>query len=89
MLFDFDSHDEAFHSRADNPSLAEWRRKNIENYLLVMPAWRRAVAQTLQIGGDDLFAASVMQSVDQFFADENLTLPKGKNWRDISANIFQ
>ena len=89
MLFDFDNHDEAFHPRADNPSLAEWRRKNIENYLLVMPAWRRAVAQTLQIGEDDLFAASVMQSVDQFFANENLTLPKGKNWRDISANIFQ
>ena len=89
MLFDFDNQDEAFHPAADNPSLAEWRRKNIENYLLVASAWRRAVAQSLQIGEDDLFAAGVMRSVDQFFADENLTLPKGKNWRDVSANIFQ
>jgi hypothetical protein len=30
-----------------------------------------------------------MQSVDEFFANENLTLPRGKNWRDVSANIFQ
>ena len=89
MLFDFDSQDEAFHPEANNPSLAEWRRKNIENYLLVAPAWRRAAAQTLQIGEDDLFAASAMRSVDKFFADENLTLPRGRNWRDVSANIFQ
>ena len=89
MLFDFDSNEEAFHPQADNPSLTEWRRKNIENYLLVAPAWRRAAAQTLQIREGDLFAASVVKSVEQFFSDENLTLPRGKSWRNISANIFQ
>lgn len=89
MLFDYDSDDEAFHPPAANPSLAEWRRKNIENYLLVAPAWRRAALQILQLPQDDLFAQPVLQAIDQFFADENLTLPASKTWRNVSANIFQ
>ena len=35
MLFDYDDSDSAFHPEEDNPALAEWKRKNIENYLLV------------------------------------------------------
>lgn len=88
MLFDFDSQDEAFHPEASNPSLAEWRRKNIENYLLVAPAWRRAAALTLQAAEDDLFAASAIAAIEQFFSDEGLTLPKGKNYRYVSSNAF-
>lgn len=88
MLFDYDGSDQAFHPTVDNPALVEWRRKNIENYLLVPPAWRRAVAQMLQCPEDDLFAQPVLQVVDQFFADENLALPAGKTWRNVSANIF-
>lgn len=88
MLFDYDGSDQAFHPTVDNPALVEWRRKNIENYLLVPPAWRRAVAQMLQCPEDDLFAQPVLQVVDQFFADENLALPSGKTWRNVSANIF-
>lgn len=89
MLFDYDNDDEAFHPPAANPSLAEWRRKNIENYLLVAPAWRRAALQVLQLPEDDLFTQPVLQAIDQFFADENLTLPASKTWRNVSANIFQ
>jgi hypothetical protein len=89
MLFDYDSDDDAFHPKTDNPSLAEWRRKNIENYLLVPPAWRRAVVQVLQFSEDDLFAQPVLQTIAQFFSDENLTLPAGKTWRQVSANIFK
>ena len=93
MLFDYDSDNEAFHPPAANPSMAEWRRKNIENYLLLAPAWRRAALQVLQLPPDmpqdDLFAQPVLKAVDQFFADENLTLPASKTWRDVSANIFQ
>lgn len=89
MLFDYDSDEEAFHPPAANPSLAEWSRKNIENYLLVAPAWRRAALQILQLSQDDLFAQSVLHAIDQFFADENLTLPTSKTWRNVSANIFQ
>ncbi len=88
MLFDYDSEDEAFHPKSNNPALAEWRRKNIENYLLVAPAWKRAALQALQ-QPPDLFAQPVLQAIDQFFADENLTLPASKTWRNVSANIFQ
>lgn len=27
--------------------------------------------------------------IENFFADENLTLPLGQSWRNIKANIFQ
>ena len=88
MLFDFDGSDKAFHPAADNPSLAEWRRKNIENYLLVPPAWTRAVLQVLQVADDDLFVPPVLQTIEEFFANENLTLPARKTWRNLTANIF-
>ncbi len=89
MLFDFDSSDEAFHPSDDNPSLAEWKRKNIENYLLVPPAWRRAALLVMKLSDDDLFARPVMGLIDRFFTDQNLSLPTGRTWRDVSANIFQ
>ena len=88
MLFDFDEVDNAFHPRMDNPSLAEWRRKNIENYLLVPSAWRTVALQVLQSADDDLFAKSALQAIEQFFVDENLTLPPSKTWRNVTANIF-
>ena len=87
MLFDYDSEDDAFHPPTDSP-LVEWRRKNIENYLLVPSAWRRVALQVVQCQDDDLFAQPVLAIIDRFFADENLTLPKGKTWRNVSANIF-
>jgi predicted ATPase len=89
MLFDFDSSDEAFHPAETNPSLAEWRRKNIENYLLVPPAWRRAALLALKVSEDDLFAQPIVKIIDRFFVNENLTLPVGRTWRNVSANIFQ
>ncbi|MFZ2122395.1 MAG: AAA family ATPase [Rhodoferax sp.] len=88
MLFDYDNSDQAFHPPANNPSLMEWRRKNIENYLLVPPAWRREALQVMQLAEDDLFAQPVLQTIDDFFASENLTLPAGKTWRNLTANIF-
>ena len=88
MLFDFDSSDKAFHPPAGNP-VAEWRRKNIENYLLVPSAWKRAALQALHLAESDLLTDHVMKAIDQFFADENLTLPAGKTWRNVSANIFK
>jgi tetratricopeptide (TPR) repeat protein/ABC-type cobalamin/Fe3+-siderophores transport system ATPase subunit len=81
MLFDYDDSDKAFHPPADNPSLFEWKRKNIENYLLVTDVWLRTAAEKL--GHDQ--ATSL---ITEFFADENLTRPAHKNWREISANIF-
>ena len=88
MLFDFDEAEGAFQPPANNPVLFEWKRKNIENYLLVPEAWRRAALLKLRLAADDLFAQSSLALINGFFDDENLTLPKGKSWRTVSANVF-
>lgn len=87
MLFDYDEQAK-WHPDAGNPSVTEWKRRNIENYLLVPPAWRRAVIQHLECTEDDVFAQSTLRTVDDFFAGENLTLPPGRTWRNASANVF-
>jgi ABC-type Mn2+/Zn2+ transport system ATPase subunit len=89
MLFDFDDDREAFHPKPGNPVLAEWKRKNIENYLLVPSAWKRAAALQMQLREDDLFAQPVLQHIDAFFVDQNLTLAPGRTWRTVTANVFQ
>ena len=88
MLFDYDSRDDAFHPPPDNPGLSEWARKNIENYLLVPDAWVRAAARKMECGEDDLFAQPVVQVIREFFASQNLTLPVGKTWQNVDANVF-
>ncbi|MCL2829670.1 MAG: AAA family ATPase [Betaproteobacteria bacterium] len=88
MLFDFDDADGAFHPEASNLALFEWKRKNIENYLLVPDAWRRAALLKLRLTEDDLFSQPILNIIGQFFQDENLILPPGKSWRTVSANIF-
>jgi hypothetical protein len=85
MLFDFDTAG-TYHSPPDNPGLAEWKRKNIENYLLVPDVWKRSV---IQLMGGELLALPVLQVIDTFFSDQNLTLPVGKKWRNVAANIFE
>jgi hypothetical protein len=88
MLFDFDDAKDAFHPQPDNPSLAEWKRKNIENYLLAPDAWKRAALQELGYAEDESFAEPIRKFIDDFFVGENLTLPPGKTWRNVSANVF-
>jgi predicted ATPase len=88
MLFDFDSAQEAFHPEPGNPTLAEWKRRNIENYLLVPNAWKRAALRDLQLSDDDLFAEATLKIIDNFFVDQNLTLPPGRSWRNVTANVF-
>ena len=88
MLFDFDDGDDAFHPDAGNPVLAEWKRKNIENYLFVPDAWRRAALRALRLKEDDLFAEFTLKIIDAFFVDQNLTLPPGRSWRGVAANVF-
>ena len=36
----------------------------------------------------DLFSQPVIKIIDSFFAGENLTLPAGQLWRNVTANIF-
>jgi len=88
VLLDYD--DEAtYHPEENNPVLYEWRRKNIENYLLVSDAWIRAALQKIGIGDRDVFALTIQELIEGFFAGENLTLPPGQSWRNVKANIFQ
>ena len=89
MLFDFDDEARAFHPTDENPALKEWKRKNIENYLLVPDAWKRAVARKVGTSDIDLFTAAHQGAIDTFFNGENLTLPPGSTWRSLRANIFQ
>ncbi|MDA8159170.1 MAG: ATP-binding protein [Desulfobacteraceae bacterium] len=88
MLFDYDTTEDAFHPESDNDTLFEWKRKNIENYLLVPEAWKRAASRKTGWGEDNLFLHPVSQMIDDFFAGQNLTLPAGKTWRTVSANVF-
>ena len=37
---------------------------------------------------DDLFAQPVLQTIDAFFLGQNLTLPPGRDWRNVAANVF-
>lgn len=87
VLMDYDGED-TFHPQPDNPCLKEWKRKNIDNYLLVPTAWKRAVAKTLQLSEDNLFLTPYNDVIDRFFEEQNLTLPKYSTWRDLKANIF-
>ena len=86
MIFDYDSAERAFHPDQSNPSLVEWKRKNIENYLLVPDAWKRAARNQLQVG--ELFALPVSDQIDKFFFAENLTLPPGPDWQNVTASVF-
>jgi Fe-S cluster assembly ATPase SufC len=89
MIFDFDTERTAFHPDPNNAALFEWGRKNIENYLLVPDAWKRAITNDPAFALGEVFAAQALALVDQFFADQNLTLPTGRTWRNIAANVFQ
>lgn len=87
MIFDYDTDKTAFHPKETNEVLFEWKRKNIENYLLVPEAWKKAVRQVLG-SEDDLFLSPYDQIIKQFFAEQNLTLPPNKKWVDLDSNVF-
>ncbi len=93
MLFDYDDED-SFHPPSDNFGLSEWNRKNIENYLLVPEAWKRAALKSLGCEEGDLFSydfpiiIDLMSTIDQFFSDQNMILPTGRMWRNVNADIF-
>jgi hypothetical protein len=90
VLFDFDATDNAFHPEASILALFEWKRRNIENYLLVPDAWVRAAAGLLGLPENDLlFPQSARKVVKEFFASENIALPPGQTWRTVSARVFR
>ena len=89
MIFDYDTERTAFHPDPNNAALFEWGRKNIENYLLVPDAWKRAITKDPIFALGEVFATKAIAIVNRFFVDQNLTLPGGRTWRKVSANVFQ
>jgi hypothetical protein len=88
VLFDYDDR-ATYHPEPGNPVLFEWGRKNIENYLLVSDAWERTAFHELLIDSESLFANPVRTLINDFFSGENLTLPRGKEWHTLSAQVFK
>jgi predicted ATPase len=86
ILLDYDSEDVAINPPANQSILNEWKRKNIDNYLLVPDAWKRAVKLLLK--QDGIFLQPYNNVIDLFFEEQNLTLPKGSNWNNVKAHIF-
>jgi hypothetical protein len=90
ILFDYDSSETAFHPPPNNPSLYEWQRKNIENYLLVPDAWLRAYLQKSGISNSEQsINHPIKPIIMDFFSSENLTLPPHQSWYEVKANIFK
>jgi len=88
VLFDYDT-ENAYHPEPNNPALFEWCRKNIENYLLVPDAWKRAILDARNENENNIFNQPIQNIVDEFFISQNLTLPRGRTWKDVDANIFE
>lgn len=88
VLFDFDT-EESYHPEIENPVIKEWKRKNIENYLLVPEAWKYAVLDSLNLKEFDIFTDNINETIDTFFTDQGLILPKNSNWNTVKANIFE
>lgn len=87
LLLDYDG-DETFHPGPGNPCLKEWKRKNIDNYLMVADAWKRAVAKNCNDREDSLLLQPLFSVIDEFFEEQNLTLPKNASWKNLRANVF-
>jgi len=88
ILLDYDREDVALNPPANQFVLNEWKRKNIDNYLLVPDAWKRAVQSLTKQNIDDLFMQPYNNVIDTFFAEQNLLLPPNSTWENVKAQIF-
>lgn len=87
LLLDYDT-PESYHPPLDQFVLNEWKRKNIDNYLFVPDAWKRAVAKELKEENDSLFLSPYYQLITDFFLSQNLFLPPNSTWKTLKAEIF-
>lgn len=89
ILLDYDSEEVAILPDSSNLVLNEWKRKNIDNYLFVPEAWKKAVAEKLNSPMNGLFIQPFIQLINNHFSNENLTLPPGASWKNVEASIFK
>lgn len=90
ILLDYDNDEVAINPPSDQQTMNEWKRKNIDNYLLVPSAWKRAVENQLRALNqpDGIFLTPYYELIDNYFLNQNLTLPKGSTWVNLRAQIF-
>ncbi len=87
IVSDYDT-EQSYHPEPGNHALFEWKRKNIENYLLVPDVWRRAVLDKRNETAPNLINQPILDVINDFFVEQNLTLPKGKTWRTVFSKYF-
>jgi predicted ATPase len=86
ILLDYDNEEVAINPLSDQPFFNEWKRKNIDNYLLVPQAWKRAIKENSNVRG--LFLESYNSVIDKFFSERGLTLTNASSWRNIKTPGF-
>ena len=91
ILVDYDSDEVAINPPNNQYVLNEWKRKNIDNYLLIPNAWKRAVARELNITDEEnnLFFQPYNQLINEFFINENINLPPNSTWKNVNASMFK
>ena len=88
VLLDYDYDEVAINPPLNQAVMNEWKRKNIDNYLLVPDAWKRAVAIEMNEDIDSQSLMPYLQLIDTVFVSQNLFLPPNTNWKSLKANIF-
>ncbi len=89
MVFDYNNDETAFKANEKNPVLKEWKRKNIENYLLIPEAWKMAILDVTNEPTFNLLNSQYVNIINNFFEEQGLNLPKSATWRNVKANIFE
>ncbi len=88
IILDYDNDDVAINPPENQPVCNEWKRKNIDNYLLVPNAWKEAVANEMNVSINDLFLEPYKKLIDDEFIGQNLSLPPNATWKNVKAQIF-
>ena len=89
ILLDYDSDEVAINPPASQSVLNEWKRKNIDNYLLVPDVWQKAVSSILNESIGSLFIQPYIEIINSHFVNQNLVLPPNATWQNVSADIFK
>lgn len=92
ILLDRDNEDDAINPSPNQAVCNEWKRRNIDNYLLVSDAWKRAAEKELFGQAEGLFSellTPVYGLIDTFFQGQNLILPPNTAWRTVNAEVFK
>ena len=91
LLLDYDNDEVAINPSVENIVLNEWKRKNIDNYLFIPDAWKRAICNEMgyKFETPNIYTIPYFDLIDSFFNNENLTLPKNSNWLNPNATIFK